>query len=191
MYVVEQIVKHRKHKKSKSFEYLVRWEGYGSEDDTWEPHDNIADSASVLVDAYWSDKGGYEQNKSEATSTSLLKRKRQSASADVLTANTIHSKRRRPMETDDQPEASIPDRSTNPDQSRKWSPPLDMKSWENDAVVDTLEKDESNELFVCLEWPKDKQRSRHRADVVYKKMPHTMLKFYEANLVFKPPRKDL
>uniref|UniRef100_A0A8C3JRK3 Chromo domain-containing protein n=1 Tax=Calidris pygmaea TaxID=425635 RepID=A0A8C3JRK3_9CHAR len=37
---VERIVDKRKNKKGKT-EYLVRWKGYDSEDDTWEPEQHL------------------------------------------------------------------------------------------------------------------------------------------------------
>lgn len=40
-YEVERIVDRRKNKKGK-VEYLVRWRGYGSEGDTWEPETNLS-----------------------------------------------------------------------------------------------------------------------------------------------------
>ncbi|CAN9503479.1 unnamed protein product [Ophioblennius macclurei] len=40
-YEVEKIVDRRKNKKGK-VEYLVRWRGYGSEGDTWEPETNLS-----------------------------------------------------------------------------------------------------------------------------------------------------
>ncbi|XP_056148773.1 chromodomain Y-like protein [Lampris incognitus] len=41
LYEVERIVDRRKNKKGK-VEYLVRWRGYGTEEDTWEPESNLS-----------------------------------------------------------------------------------------------------------------------------------------------------
>ena len=41
MYVIEKIVDHRNI--NNVFEFKIRWEGYGEEDDTWEPSINIPD----------------------------------------------------------------------------------------------------------------------------------------------------
>ena len=48
-FVVQKILKHRLEEGSKtSIEFLVRWKGYSSEHDTWEPHDNMENCLTVL-----------------------------------------------------------------------------------------------------------------------------------------------
>ncbi|KAH0513798.1 Chromodomain Y-like protein [Microtus ochrogaster] len=46
---VERIVDKRKNKKGKT-EYLVRWKGYGSEDDTWEPEQHLVNCEEYILD---------------------------------------------------------------------------------------------------------------------------------------------
>ncbi|XP_072801843.1 chromodomain Y-like protein isoform X1 [Vicugna pacos] len=46
---VERIVDKRKNKKGKT-EYLVRWKGYGSEDDTWEPEQHLENCEEYIRD---------------------------------------------------------------------------------------------------------------------------------------------
>ncbi|XP_056679358.1 chromodomain Y-like protein isoform X2 [Monodelphis domestica] len=47
--VVERIVDKRKNKKGKT-EYLVRWKGYDSEDDTWEPEQHLVNCEEYIHD---------------------------------------------------------------------------------------------------------------------------------------------
>lgn len=47
LYEVERIVDRRKNNKGKT-EYLVRWKGYESEDDTWEPEQHLVNCAEYL-----------------------------------------------------------------------------------------------------------------------------------------------
>lgn len=41
-FVIEKIVARRFNQKKKQFEYLLKWEGYPSEQNTWEPADNMS-----------------------------------------------------------------------------------------------------------------------------------------------------
>lgn len=47
LYEVERIVDRRKNKKGKT-EYLVRWKGYESEDDTWEPEQHLVNCEECI-----------------------------------------------------------------------------------------------------------------------------------------------
>ncbi|XP_064409473.1 chromodomain Y-like protein [Latimeria chalumnae] len=47
LYEVEKIVDKRKNKKGKT-EYLVRWKGYDSEDDTWEPEQHLVNCEEYI-----------------------------------------------------------------------------------------------------------------------------------------------
>ncbi|KAM4551742.1 chromodomain Y-like protein [Odontesthes bonariensis] len=49
LYEVERIVDRRKNKKGK-VEYLVRWRGYGSEGDTWEPESHLSTCMTYVHD---------------------------------------------------------------------------------------------------------------------------------------------
>lgn len=46
---MERIVDKRKNKKGKT-EYLVRWKGYDSEDDTWEPEQHLVNCEEYILD---------------------------------------------------------------------------------------------------------------------------------------------
>ena len=50
-YVVKEIIKHREDKAGKAYEYLVRWEGYGSKDDSW-VHESDFDGMAIIK-KYW------------------------------------------------------------------------------------------------------------------------------------------
>ncbi|XP_058934008.1 chromodomain Y-like protein isoform X1 [Kogia breviceps] len=49
LYEVERIVDKRRNKKGKT-EYLVRWKGYDSEDDTWEPEQHLVNCEEYILD---------------------------------------------------------------------------------------------------------------------------------------------
>lgn len=139
------------------------------------------------MDTYWETLGGYEANRFDST-----KRKRQSASADILASNALPTKRRKQVDSTVSTPAKAESRSVQAAQkepaSDHWSPPLELKSWETMATVLTLEKDETNQLYVFVKWHENENKSRHAIEIIYKKMPQAMLSFYEANLVFKPAK---
>ena len=49
IWVVDKIVNHRKHEGNT--EYQVKWKGFGDDETTWEPEENIHDQN--LIDVYW------------------------------------------------------------------------------------------------------------------------------------------
>lgn len=49
--------------------FKVRWEGYGSEEDSWEPSDNLL-TCQELVDRFWQErKDGYKKRGRKPVST--------------------------------------------------------------------------------------------------------------------------
>jgi hypothetical protein len=48
-FIVEKIIAHRFKRKGSVIEYLVRWEGYGPQFDTWEPRSHLKNSPRVLA----------------------------------------------------------------------------------------------------------------------------------------------
>lgn len=50
-FVVEKVVARRFNQKKRQFEYLLKWEGYPPEQNTWEPADNMA-ACSHLIKQY-------------------------------------------------------------------------------------------------------------------------------------------
>jgi hypothetical protein len=53
VYVVEKIVDHRGSKLNQ--EYLVKWKGFDSSMNTWEPYSNFIDTDTIIQ--YWRKKG--------------------------------------------------------------------------------------------------------------------------------------
>ncbi|MGH2611975.1 MAG: RNase H-like domain-containing protein [Rhabdochlamydiaceae bacterium] len=58
---VKEVLKHRQDKSGKSYEYLVRWKGYGSEDDSWIHESNFDDMA--IIKKYWKKQSDVIKNK--------------------------------------------------------------------------------------------------------------------------------
>jgi hypothetical protein len=47
-FTVEKILKHKYEKKGKIIKYLVRWEGYGPQFDSWEPKAHLTNAPRIL-----------------------------------------------------------------------------------------------------------------------------------------------
>jgi len=59
-YVVEQVIKHKITKKNK-VEFFLKWKGFGSEDNTWEPAENL--NCPELIDSYLKELPDKERKK--------------------------------------------------------------------------------------------------------------------------------
>jgi len=55
-YEVEEIIKHRKRRNKN--EYLVKWKGYDSHENTWEPESNLGNSQDVIKEFHNSEQKG-------------------------------------------------------------------------------------------------------------------------------------
>ncbi|PRP84317.1 hypothetical protein PROFUN_07618 [Planoprotostelium fungivorum] len=58
-YEPERILKHKRN--FEGLQYLVKWKGYGSEDNSWEPSENL-EGLDVVI-AYWREKNNNKENR--------------------------------------------------------------------------------------------------------------------------------
>ena len=54
-YEVERIVDHAEKEDHQGYQYLVKWKGWGTEDNTWEPEESFDGEAAIK--RYWASKG--------------------------------------------------------------------------------------------------------------------------------------
>ncbi|KFG78130.1 heterochromatin protein one [Metarhizium anisopliae] len=169
VFIVEAIKSHMIDEDG-SLRFQVKWEGYNSKKDlTWEPEENLEESAQEILDEYFRSLGGRENIFDQTEKASRGKKRGRGASNAAATT----AKRSRKNGT--HPSDSAPPASAKP-----WQPPAG--SWEDEiATIDACEDEGSGKLVVYLIW-KNGQKTKHETSVIYKKCPQKMLQFYERHV---------
>jgi len=176
VYVVEAIKKHMVDENG-DIRFQVKWEGYDSKKDlTWEPEENLAESATDILQEYFNKIGGREAIFEE---TEKARGKKRGRSAGASNAASKRSRKN----------GSHPASSTPPASAKPWSPP--SGSWEDDVEhIDACEEQKNGKLLIFLNW-KNGKKTRHETSVIYKKCPQKMLQFYEKHVRIVRDNKNL
>ncbi|KAI1067728.1 hypothetical protein LB507_010587 [Fusarium sp. FIESC RH6] len=173
-FVVEAIKKHFVDEDG-TLKFQVKWEGYEAKQDmTWEPEENLRESAQEILDQYFEQYGGREKLFQQTETAAKTKKRRRATNGTPSTATpTTTTKRSRRGNTH-------PASSTPPATSKPWSPPAG--SWEDEIESIEVEEDENRgKIIVYLRWNNGK-KTKHDTEVVYRKCPQKMLRFYERHL---------
>ncbi|KAL6361705.1 hypothetical protein LRP88_05180 [Fusarium phalaenopsidis] len=170
-YVVEAIKKHIIDDDG-SLKFHVKWEGYDAVADmTWEPEENLQESASEILEEYFTKIGGREKIFEQTEKASKTKKRRRTTNGTPSTTSTAKRSRR---------SAAHPADTTPPATAKKWSPPAG--SWEDEIeTIDACEEEGSGKLVVYLIW-KNGNKTKHDTQIIYKKCPQKMLQFYERHV---------
>ncbi|KAJ1644199.1 hypothetical protein J3B02_000924 [Coemansia erecta] len=189
VYVVERIMDHKQ--ENRQTLYRIRWEGYGSDDDTWEGEDNILDK--TILKKYWDSYKNKESSRADKTATKPKPRRsiNNGLAASVVKDDKSQlpiNKRRRTaedvaMESDDASgEDLLVGRSKN---SSGGAGPADSDDWEaNLKEIVTIGQYDNEKFFVIIKW-KNGTSTEHPIEMTYAKCPQSMLKFFEARLRFR------
>ncbi|UKZ50223.1 hypothetical protein TrVGV298_004481 [Trichoderma virens] len=169
VFIVEAIKKHMIDEDG-TLKFQVKWEGYEKKSDmTWEPEENLLESAGEILSAYLESIGGRDKIFEETQEASRGK-KRNRTTSTTPAATTKRSKRN----------GTHPGDSAPPATAAKWSPPAG--SWEDEIdTIDACEDEGSGRLVVYLVW-KNGRKTKHDTKVIYKKCPQKMLLFYERHV---------
>ncbi|KAL6892764.1 hypothetical protein HDV57DRAFT_513053 [Trichoderma longibrachiatum] len=169
VFIVEAIKKHMIDEDG-TLKFHVKWEGYDKKSDmTWEPEENLVESAGEILSAYLESIGGREKIFEETQEASRGKKRGRTTSA-TPGATTKRSRRN----------GTHPGDSAPPATADKWSPPAG--SWEDEIqTIDACEDEGSGRLVVYLVW-KNGRKTKHDTKVIYKKCPQKMLQFYERHV---------
>ncbi|CAM1502295.1 Fc.00g042790.m01.CDS01 [Cosmosporella sp. VM-42] len=169
VFIVEAIKKHTIFEDG-TLKFQVKWEGYDSKKDlTWEPEENLKESATEILAEYFTKIGGRDKIFEETEKAVKGKKRGRPQSGTPSTT----SKRSRQN-------GVHPSDTTPPKSAMKWSPPAG--SWEDEIeTIDACEDEGSGKLVVYLIW-KNGSKTKHDTQVIYKKCPQKMLQFYERHV---------
>ncbi|OAA70262.1 chromo domain-containing protein [Cordyceps fumosorosea ARSEF 2679] len=185
VFIVEAIKKHMIDEDG-SLKFHVKWEGYDKKADmTWEPEENLEESANEILEEYFNKIGGRDsifKETAKALSGKKRGRKGSSAVAGGVSADPTPTKRSRKSN------GTHPSQSTPPASTKPWSPPAG--SWE-EAIqsIDACHDEGSGNLMVYLVW-KNGKKTKHTTQVIYAKCPQKMLQFYEQHIKIVKPEEE-
>uniref|UniRef100_A0A2M4AI61 Heterochromatin protein 1 n=1 Tax=Anopheles triannulatus TaxID=58253 RepID=A0A2M4AI61_9DIPT len=177
-YVVEKIVDRRERKGK--VEYLLKWKGYGSDANTWEPRENL--ECPELIKAFEQSReaggkkdSGKEKAKPRRSSTTSRKKKGGDSDADNGAAS----------DDDDRDDAG----STK--SSGKGKTSLDaeeVSGFEKNYIPEKIlgATEANGKLLFLVQW-KDKDKAQLvKSEEARKHCPQLVIDFYEDRLIWQP-----
>jgi len=165
-YSVEKVVDKRVGRNGK-VEYLLKWKGYGDEDNTWEPKENL--DCKDLIETY-------EKKRKEKTDKKKEADKRKSGTGED--SSGISS-----MSSDKKKEADKRKSGPGGDTASKKKKGDDDKPRGFDRTLDPERiigaTDSSGELMFLIKWKGSDEADLVPAREANVKCPQTVIKFYE------------
>lgn len=176
-YVVEKITSHLVDEDTGELRFEVKWEGYEKKSDrTWEPEENLLETASKILNEYLASVGGkdaiLEAWQAKKAAKKGKKRARTSTTGENGTNGAKRGRKTHPAS------ASPPASATK----AEFKPPTG--SWEEAVVAIDACEGKEGDVIVYLTWTGG-EKTQHPLPQVYKRCPQKMLAFYESHLVFK------
>lgn len=182
-YVVEEILKHKITKKNK-VEFFLKWKGFGPEDNTWEPAENL--NCPELIDAYLKDVPEKEKKKVRAIVGSggditeeeeKVKDKPTSTPAQHVNGNSNEEKKNKQQKRKATDE--------NPPKKKKRSEKR-TTGFEKGLEAEELLGATANggEIHFLVKWKGVNEAELVPSKVANVKIPQMVIAFYEARLTW-------
>jgi len=144
-------------------EYLLKWKGYGDEDNTWEPSENL--DCQDLIQEY-EKKRAADKSKRKSTATPDTADKRKS------TAGTPGGEAKKKKSTAD-----------DADRPKGFD-----RGLEPERIIGAT--DSSGELMFLIKWKTSDEADLVAAKQANLKCPQTVIKFYEERLTWHTSSQD-
>nr|ACO15563.1 Chromobox protein homolog 1 [Caligus clemensi] len=190
-YSVEKVLDKRIGKNGK-VEYLLKWKGYGEDDNTWEPKENL--DCEDLIETYEKSRKSSKKD-DKAIKSSGEKRKASSASsASSATSNnpSNNSNNNNPSNTPNSSSNSSnsslaagkkPRKSSDEERPRGFDRNLDPE-----RIIGAT--DSSGELMFLIKWKGSDEADLVPAREANLRCPQTVIKFYEERLTWHTSNQE-
>jgi len=143
-------------------EYFLKWKGYGDEDNTWEPKENL--DCQGLIDEFEKKLKEKSAKKTELSGGGGGKRKSTTPSSDSSTPT---------------------DRKKKPEDDR---PKGFLRKLEADRIIGAT--DSSGELMFLIKWKNSDEADLVSSREANEKCPQVVIKFYEERLSWQAKSTD-
>ncbi|KAG0289631.1 hypothetical protein BGZ96_006851 [Linnemannia gamsii] len=198
-YEVERVVGH-KHTKGK-LQYHLKWNGYDSDDNTWEDKDNVY--CVDLIEAYWErleEAGGSRSDlkgkdgvpakketartpKSNGATTKAVKKDRDGDTMMDMAPAKRQKTTGAPKGVGKAAVGAEEGARNNNSSGGYWIPPKNWASWEDKVeTIQTVERN-NQRLLIRLAWKNGKE-SQHPIEAAHQKCPQKLIQFYESHIKF-------
>ncbi|SPO04946.1 related to chromatin-associated swi6 protein [Cephalotrichum gorgonifer] len=167
IFVVEKILAHMVDKDG-GLMFKVKWEGYSKKSDqTWEPEDSLREGAESILESYLAEQGGRDQIIEDTQEAVTTKKRGRKSAAD--------GEPKKRAKRNGHPADTVAPATGG--KAGAWQPPAG--SWEDHIEsIDACEDESTGKLVVFLNW-KNGKKTKHNTEVVYRRCPQKMLRFYE------------
>lgn len=177
-YVVEEILKHKITKKNK-VEFFLKWKGFGPEDNTWEPAENL--NCPELIDAYLKDVPDKDKKKVRSIIGDVDGDKATEDEAPAQVNGNTSEEKKSKQQKRKAPDESAPKKKKKSD---KRSTGFD-KGLEAEEILGATET--GGEVYFLIKWKGVNDAELVPSKVANIKIPQIVIKFYEARLTWSNP----
>nr|ACO11832.1 Chromobox protein homolog 1 [Lepeophtheirus salmonis] len=183
-YSVEKVLDKRVGKNGK-VEYLLKWKGYGDEDNTWEPKENLdcedlietfEKNRRMKKEAEKSKSGGNNSSSSGGGGSST----NNNNNTDSTSSSTNQAEKRKSTSSSNEKSES---RKADDDRPRGFDRNLDPE-----RIIGAT--DSSGELMFLIKWKGSDEADLVPAREANVRCPQTVIKFYEERLTWHTPNQE-
>lgn len=195
-YTVEAIVKHRQ-RRNGSYEFFIKWKGYSSDENTWEPLENLAGS-QALLDEYWEKIGTTPPDKNESFKSKEDKPKKMKKTKTKKSSEK-QGKKESSKEIEKKKETTSYKAATQKETEEPSSQPKSQPKQEEITEISFIKpvptsfeiigvfRNSDNELvFGVIE---NGKRIILNNDIMKKKHLNELIAYYESNIELIEPKK--